>query len=320
MDHDLNQPKQAFAGRSISSRRDWRCSTPICTWSPPTRATANCSTCPARLVEAGTALYDIALYVARRGDLGEGDPVAARRRARRSARQRTEHCIATHWKTRTKSRIPLVAPARWRACHQLRRRVGTGRSGDSAGAANANLEGRVEERTATLLRVNSELESARQEGGHRQPRQDPLPRCGQPRSAAAAERRAALYRDPARARRRDRAGCARALDRGLTKCCGRNHVGTARHVAHRLRRTQTAAGALPAARSEPEDRGRVRTRGAREIDRSDARRQLRRSASPTARWSRASSRTSSPTPSSTRGRVARCWSAAGGAATASGST
>ena len=30
---------------------------------------------PAKLVAAGTALYDIALYVARRGDFGEGDPI-----------------------------------------------------------------------------------------------------------------------------------------------------------------------------------------------------------------------------------------------------
>jgi PAS domain-containing protein len=30
---------------------------------------------PARLVEVGTALYDIALYVGRRGDFGDGDPV-----------------------------------------------------------------------------------------------------------------------------------------------------------------------------------------------------------------------------------------------------
>lgn len=30
---------------------------------------------PARLVTAGTALYDIALFVGRRGDLGQGDPL-----------------------------------------------------------------------------------------------------------------------------------------------------------------------------------------------------------------------------------------------------
>src|SRR6187549_1374934 len=30
---------------------------------------------PARLVEVGTALYDIALYVGRRGDFGDGDPI-----------------------------------------------------------------------------------------------------------------------------------------------------------------------------------------------------------------------------------------------------
>src|SRR5688500_13236359 len=29
---------------------------------------------PPRLAEPGTPLYDIALYVARRGDMGEGDP------------------------------------------------------------------------------------------------------------------------------------------------------------------------------------------------------------------------------------------------------
>jgi signal transduction histidine kinase len=116
---------------------------------------------PARLVASGTALYDIALYIGKRGDLGPGDPIrlAAERvdgltRGSSSVSQR----IGKQGQTLEfhASRLPdggLVVSfadvsARAEAEAALER-------------ANATLEGRVEERTATLLRVNSELESAR---------------------------------------------------------------------------------------------------------------------------------------------------------------
>jgi signal transduction histidine kinase len=116
---------------------------------------------PARLVEAGTALYDIALFVGRRGDLGEGDPVqlaAARVETLASAPSTVSQRIGKQGQSLEfhSSRLPdggLVisfadVSARVEAETALER-------------ANANLEERVGERTATLLRVNSELESAR---------------------------------------------------------------------------------------------------------------------------------------------------------------
>ncbi|MBI4921961.1 MAG: PAS-domain containing protein [Devosia nanyangense] len=116
---------------------------------------------PARLVANGTALYDIALFIGRRGDLGPGDPahLAAERietltHADGSVSQRLGkqgQTIEFH-----SARLPdgglvisfLDVSARVEAEAALER-------------ANATLEGRVEERTATLLRVNSELDSAR---------------------------------------------------------------------------------------------------------------------------------------------------------------
>jgi len=116
---------------------------------------------PARLVETGTALYDIALYVGRRGDLGPGDAV-------QRAAERVETITAASGSITQRlgkqgqtlefhsSRLPdggLVI-----SFSDVSKRV------DAEAAlerANASLEGRVEERTATLLRVNSELDSAR---------------------------------------------------------------------------------------------------------------------------------------------------------------
>jgi len=116
---------------------------------------------PPRLVEAGTALYDIALYVGRRGDLGPGDPVglaAARVETLTSASGSVTQRLGKQGQTLEfhSSRLPdggLVisfadVSARVDAEAALER-------------ANTTLEGRVAERTATLLRVNSELESAR---------------------------------------------------------------------------------------------------------------------------------------------------------------
>ena len=116
---------------------------------------------PARLVETGTALYDIALYVGRRGDLGPGD--AAQRAAERvetitAASGSITQRLGKQGQTLEfhSSRLPdggLVI-----SFSDVSKRV------DAEAAlerANASLEGRVEERTATLLRVNSELDSAR---------------------------------------------------------------------------------------------------------------------------------------------------------------
>ncbi len=116
---------------------------------------------PVRLVGAGTSLYDIALFLGRRGDLGAGDPaqLAAERvevltRPAGSISQR----IGKQGQTLEfhSSRLPdgglvvsfLDVSARVDAEAALER-------------VNTSLEGRVEERTAALLRVNSELETAR---------------------------------------------------------------------------------------------------------------------------------------------------------------
>jgi signal transduction histidine kinase len=116
---------------------------------------------PAALVVAGTPLYDIALYVGRRGDLGPGDAIqlAARRvetltNAAGSVTQRLGkqgQTLEFH-----SSRLPeggLVI-----SFADVSARV------DAEAAleqSNQSLEERVEERTATLLRVNAELDSAR---------------------------------------------------------------------------------------------------------------------------------------------------------------
>ena len=65
--------------------------------------------------------------------------------------------------------------------------------------ANETLERRVRERTAELLDVNRALGDRQAQGRRRQPRQDALPGGGQPRRAAAAQRRAALRDEPGRA-------------------------------------------------------------------------------------------------------------------------
>lgn len=116
---------------------------------------------PARLVASGTALYDIALYIAKRGDLGAGDPA-------RLAAERVETLTGT---PRSISQR-LGKQGQTLEFHSARLPDGglvvsfsdVSKRMDAEAAlerANATLEGRVAERTATLLRVNSELDSAR---------------------------------------------------------------------------------------------------------------------------------------------------------------
>ena len=109
----------------------------------------------------GTPLYDIALYLGRRGDLGGGEPAAL-------AAERVE--MLTSAATSVSQRVGKQGQTL--EFHSARLPDGglvvsfsdvTARVEAEAALerANATLEGRVEERTATLLRVNSELESAR---------------------------------------------------------------------------------------------------------------------------------------------------------------
>ncbi len=116
---------------------------------------------PEPLVAAGTALYDLALFVGRRGDLGPGDAIqraAERVETLTSASGSVSQRLGKQGQTLEfhSSRLPdggLVisfadVTARVEAEAALER-------------ANLTLEGRVRERTATLTRVNSELETAR---------------------------------------------------------------------------------------------------------------------------------------------------------------
>jgi len=116
---------------------------------------------PSRLAAYGTALYDAALYVGKRGDLGAGDPAhlaAERVETLTSALGSVTQRLGKQGQTLEfhSSRLPdgglVISVA------DVTQRV------DAEAAlerANTTLEGRVEERTATLLRVNSELERAR---------------------------------------------------------------------------------------------------------------------------------------------------------------
>ena len=116
---------------------------------------------PPRLVEPGTPLYDIALYVARRGDMGEGDPAvlaAARVEVLAGSTPTVSQRIGKQGQILEvhSSRLPdggvIVALS------DVSARVVA-----EAGLEQAKegLERRVEERTAALMRVNSELETAR---------------------------------------------------------------------------------------------------------------------------------------------------------------
>jgi signal transduction histidine kinase/CheY-like chemotaxis protein len=116
---------------------------------------------PVQLMGPGTPLYDIALFLARRGDLGPGD-------ATYLAAQRVQELTGSpHTVTQRlgalgqslefySSRLPnggLVI-----SFSDVTDRVA---AQSEIADINLSLEGRVEERTADLVRVNSELEVAR---------------------------------------------------------------------------------------------------------------------------------------------------------------
>lgn len=116
---------------------------------------------PDGLLRAGTALYDMALFVARRGDLGAGDAISL-------AAQRVQTLTQSH--TTVSQR--LGAKGQVLEFHSSRLPDGglvisfadvTARvdAETELASINQSLEGRVEERTAALIRVNSELEVAR---------------------------------------------------------------------------------------------------------------------------------------------------------------
>ena len=116
---------------------------------------------PLHLMGPGTPLYDIALFLARRGDLGPGD-------ATYLAAQRVQELTGSpHTVTQRlgalgqslefySSRLPngglLISFS------DVTDRVA---AQSEIADINLSLEGRVEERTADLVRVNSELEVAR---------------------------------------------------------------------------------------------------------------------------------------------------------------
>ena len=115
----------------------------------------------AELMETGTALYDMALFLARRGDFGAGDPAML-------AAQRVETL------TQSQSTVSQRLGAAGQSLEFHSSRLGDGglvisfvdvtarvRAEAALERANASLEHRVEERTADLTRVNSELEIAR---------------------------------------------------------------------------------------------------------------------------------------------------------------
>jgi signal transduction histidine kinase len=118
---------------------------------------------PAPLCQAGTPLYDLALFVSRRGDLGPGDPMqlaAERIETLTSASGSVTQRLGKQGQTLEFHSARLPDGGIVISFADVSQRV------DAEAAlerVNQTLEGRVEERTATLLRVNSELESARKQ-------------------------------------------------------------------------------------------------------------------------------------------------------------
>src|SRR3569623_261754 len=116
---------------------------------------------PSRLAAYGTALYDAALFVGKRGDLGAGDPAhlaAERVETLRSALGSGTHRLGKQGQTLEFHSSRLHDGGLVISVADVTQRV---EAEAALERANTTLEGRVEERTATLLRVNSELERAR---------------------------------------------------------------------------------------------------------------------------------------------------------------
>jgi len=116
---------------------------------------------PPRLCQVGTALYEIALYVGERGDLGQGDAaklatdrIATLTGASGSITQR----LGKQGQTLEFHSANLPGGGLVISFADVSKRVGAEAALEQV---NQTLEGRVAERTATLLRVNSELEGAR---------------------------------------------------------------------------------------------------------------------------------------------------------------
>jgi signal transduction histidine kinase len=116
---------------------------------------------PPELIRAGTPLYDLALYVARRGDFGPGDAInlAAQRvqtltqsHATVSQRLGAEGQVLEFHSARLPDGGLVISFADVTARVQAETELAT---------INQSLEGRVAERTAALIQVNSELEVAR---------------------------------------------------------------------------------------------------------------------------------------------------------------
>jgi signal transduction histidine kinase len=116
---------------------------------------------PAELMRQGTPLYDLALFVARRGDLGPGDAISL-------AVQRVHTLTQSHATVSQR----LGAKGQVLEFHSSRLPDGglvisfadvTARveAETELASINQTLEGRVEERTAELTQVNGELEIAR---------------------------------------------------------------------------------------------------------------------------------------------------------------
>ncbi|MDC9823483.1 PAS-domain containing protein [Devosia sp. ZB163] len=116
---------------------------------------------PAELIRPGTALYDLALHVARRGDFGSGDAINL-------AVQRVQELTQSHATVSQR----LGAKGQVLEFHSARLPDGglvisfadvTARveAETELATINQTLEGRVEERTAALIQVNAELEAAR---------------------------------------------------------------------------------------------------------------------------------------------------------------
>ena len=116
---------------------------------------------PDHLVQSGVALYDIALFLARRGDLGEGDATLL---AVRRVESLTQSASTVSQRMGARGHVLEFHSARLKNGGLVISFADVTKRVDAEGELeriNDALEGRVEERTAALTRVNSELESAR---------------------------------------------------------------------------------------------------------------------------------------------------------------